>query len=102
MPARNCGNSSGYGHAINGAQRAKCLDCARTFILQPRGARYDEPLKEQVLAAHQDRMSIRGIQRAFGVCYQTVMRWLGEKSGSSTRLRGHALAQPTWRRAQTR
>ncbi len=81
------------GHAINGAQRAKCLDCERTFILQPRGVRYAEPFKAQVLAAYQDRMSIRGIQRTFGVCYKTVMRWLGGKSGSSARLQGHALAQ---------
>ena len=81
------------GHACNGAQRAKCLDCERTFILQPRGARYAEPFKAQVLAAYQDRMSIRGIQRTFGVCYKTVMRWLGEKSGSSPSLRGHAAAR---------
>ena len=26
-----------------------------------------------------DRMSIRGITRTFGVCYQTVIRWVGEK-----------------------
>lgn len=26
-------------------------------------------------------MSIRGIKRTFGVCYQTVMVWAGEKSG---------------------
>ena len=82
------------GHAINGAQRAKCLECERTFILQPRGARYDEPFKAQVLAAYQDRMSIRGIKRTFGVCYKTVMRWLGEKSGELPCVQGHALAQP--------
>ena len=87
------------GHAINGAQRAKCLDCERTFILQPKGARYDDSFREQVLAAYQDRMSLRGIQRTFGVCYQTVMRWLGEKSGELARVRGHALAQPKGRRA---
>ena len=87
------------GHAINGAQRAKCLDCERTFILQPKGARYDDAFKEQVLAAYQDRMSIRGIQRTFGVCYQTLMRWLGEKSGELARVQGHALAQPKRSRA---
>ncbi len=62
------------GHAINGAQRAKCLDCERTLILQPRGARYDAPFKAQVLAAYQDRLSIRGIHRTFGVCHKTVLR----------------------------
>ena len=81
------------GHAINGAQRAKCLDCERTFILEPVGPRYDEKFKEQVLSAYQDRMSTRGIRRTFGVCYKTLMRWLGEKNTSSARLRGHPFAE---------
>ena len=37
----------------------------------PPGRRYDAAFKEQVLSAYQDRMSLRGIQRTFGVCYQT-------------------------------
>ena len=80
------------GHADNGAQRAKCLECGSTFILQPKGARYDQKFKDQVVAAYQDRMSIRGITRTFGVCYKTVLRWVGEKSGATARLRGHAFA----------
>ena len=58
------------GHAENGDQRAKCLACGRTFVLQPQGAHYDERFKDQVVAAYQDRMSIRGITRTFGVCLQ--------------------------------
>ncbi len=45
------------GHADNGAQRARCPECGRTFILQPKGARYDGKFKDQVVAAYQDRMS---------------------------------------------
>ena len=81
------------GHADNGAQRAKCLDCARTFIVEPAGPRYDQAFKDQVLSAYQDRMSLRGIQRTFGVCYQTVMVWLGEKNREPSRVRGHAATQ---------
>ena len=81
------------GHARNGAQRARCLECECTFILEPKGPRYPQAAKEQVLAAYQDRMSIRGIQRTFGVCYKTVMRWLGEKNRGSARLPGHAAAR---------
>ena len=80
------------GHADNGAQRARCLECGSTFVLQPKGARYDQKFKDQVVAAYQDRMSIRGITRTFGVCYKTVLRWVGEKSGATARLRGHAFA----------
>ena len=81
------------GHAENGDQRAKCLECGRTFVLQPKGARYDEKFKDQVVAAYQDRMSIRGITRTFGVCYETMLRWVGGKSGQSSGVRGHTPAR---------
>ena len=81
------------GHTQRGAQRARCVECLRTFTLAPKGPRYPQKLKEQVLAAYQDRMSIRGIGRTFGVCYTTVMRWLGEKNGKPARLRRHAAAR---------
>ncbi len=67
------------GHAGNGAQRARCLECGRTFILEPKGPRYDQIFKDQVLSACHDRLSLRGIKRTFGVCYQTVMAWVGKK-----------------------
>ena len=87
------------GHANNGAQRAKCLECGRTFILEPKGPRYDRKFKDQVLAAYQDRMSPRGIQRTFGVCYQTLMVWVGEKNQGLARVGRHAAARPKRRRA---
>ena len=90
------------GHTEHGAQRAKCLECGRTFTLTPKGPRYDQKFKDQVVAAYQDRMSIRGITRTFGVCYQTVMVWVGEKSGGSPGVRGHVAAQPKRRRTGTR
>ena len=68
------------GHTVRGAQRAKCKDCGRTFTLAPKWPRHSPMLKAQVLAAHEDRMSLRGIHRTFGVCYQTVMKWFGKKS----------------------
>ena len=45
----------------------------------PKGPRYDQKFKDQVVAASQDGMSTRGIQRTFGVCYQTLRRWVGKK-----------------------
>ena len=81
------------GHANNGAQRARCLECERTFILEPKGPRYAEAFREQVLRAYQDRISIRGITRTFGVCYQTVVDWAGEKNRDPAGAGGHAGAQ---------
>ena len=80
------------GHTNHGAQRAKCVDCQRTFTLAPKRPRYDQTFKDQVLCAYQDRLSLRGIQRTFGVCYETVRAWLGEKNRATARLGGHAAA----------
>ena len=101
---RHCGGErlQKNGRTQRGAQRALCLDCQRTFTLSPKGPRYDQPFKEQVVAAYQDRMSTRGVRRTFGVCYQTLMVWVGEKSGRSPGVRGHALARPKRRRVGTR
>ncbi len=67
------------GHTQRGAQRALCLECGRTFTLSPKGPRYGQKFKAQVVAAYQDRMSTRGIRRPFGVCHQALMVWVGEK-----------------------
>ena len=98
---RRCGSERirKNGHANNGAQRAKCLACGRTFHLEPQGPRYDQKFKDQVVAAYEDRMSTRGIKRTFGVCYQTLMRWVGEKNPELAHLGRHAFAQPERRRA---
>ena len=81
----HCGseNLQKNGHTQRGAQRARCVECRRTLTLSPRGPRHSQKVKDQVLAAYQDRMSLRGIQRTFGVCYASVMRWLGEKNRGS-------------------
>ena len=96
---RRCGSEAlrKNGHAENGDQRAKCLTCGRTFVLEPQGECYDQRFKEQVVAAYQDRMSIRGITRTFGVCYKTVLRWVGEKNRATPGLCGHAPARAKWR-----
>lgn len=89
------------GHADNGAQRAKCKDRGCTFVLEPKGSRYDARFKEQVVAASQDRMSQRGITRTFGVCRKTASRWVGEKSGSSAGVQRHIPARAIKRRVET-
>lgn len=80
------------GHTQRGAQRARCVECQRTFTLSPKGPRHTRKFKDQVLAAYQDRMSLRGIHRTFGVCYASVLRWLGEKNRGLARVQGPAAA----------
>ena len=38
------------GHTQRGAQRALCLECQRTFTLSPKGPRYGQKFKAQVVA----------------------------------------------------
>ena len=68
-------------------------ECERTFILEPKGPRYDAAFKETVVRAYQDRMSIRGITRTFGVYYQAIMAWVGEKNRGLAGAGRHAAAE---------
>jgi insertion element IS1 protein InsB len=58
-----------------GNQQYHCKDCRAYRVLKPRlNASLSSP--EQVLKAYRERMSLRGIERVFGVSRQQVMRWL--------------------------
>jgi len=46
-------------------------------VLKPNTG-YSQEQKEQVLKAYRERISLRGIERVFGPCRQTVMVWLEE------------------------
>ena len=70
------------GHATNVAQRAKCLNCLRTFVLERVRKRYEQAFKDQLLDAHQNRTTIRETRRIFGVGYQTIMHQRKQKRGA--------------------
>lgn len=86
------------GRTVGGRQRAKCRGCGRTRVLVPKPAAYSAEDRAQVLRAYQDRMSTRAIQRTFGVCYQTLMRWVGEKSRRPAGPGGHLVGERKGRR----
>jgi len=44
-------------------------------VLRPK-ERYSEAQRQQILRAYRERMSLRGLQRVFGVWRRTVLRWL--------------------------
>jgi IS1 family transposase len=53
------------------------------------------PEKKKVLRVYRERVSFRGVERLFGVCRQTVMRWLMEEAQQLPKLRETLLpAQP--------
>ncbi|RYZ81324.1 MAG: IS1 family transposase [Proteobacteria bacterium] len=71
------------GFGTNGKQRYKCKRCGRRSRESPQGAGHNEAFKEQILAAYDERMSQRGIQRAFGVSRQSLSAWLKKRRASA-------------------
>ena len=67
------------GKAPNGKQRLRCRACGRRSRENPGSAAHSEAVKEQILRAYQERTSLRGLQRVFGVSRQTVTKWLKKK-----------------------
>ena len=51
------------------------MDCQRTFVLSPKGPRYDQKFKDQVVSAYQDRLNPRHLSGLL----PTVMVWVGKK-----------------------
>jgi insertion element IS1 protein InsB len=65
------------GHNKCGNPQYQCKDCKAHRVLKPKQL---HPLRtrQQVLRAYRERMSLRGVERVFDVCLQTVMTWLQE------------------------
>ncbi len=68
-----------HGYTPKGKQRYRCQTCGRTFLPNPGSAAYDEPRKAEILRAYQERASLRGLTRIFGVSRTTVTAWLKKK-----------------------
>ncbi len=67
------------GKTHNGKQRYLCNDCGKMFRDNPQPNGYSPEQREIILAAYQERSSLRGLTRTFGVARNTVTKWLKEK-----------------------
>ena len=76
---RTCGSAKIVKNGTNksGNQQYHCKDCGAYRVLQPQ-ERYPAAEKARILKACQERISLRGLERVFGVHRQTVSRWLVE------------------------
>ncbi len=72
-----CGsiNISRNGTNKCGNPQYHCKDCGAYRVLTPKQG-YTASQKSQILHAYRERMSLRGVERIFQVCRQTIMRWL--------------------------
>ena len=70
---RHCGSENiiKFGKTPNHKQRYRCHDCGKQSRENPT-VKYTEEQKEMILRVYQERSSLRGLQRAFGVSPNTV------------------------------
>ena len=67
------------GHAPNGKQKYRCHACGRRSRENPTPNAYPEARREEILHAYQERSSLRGLTRTFGVYRATVSSWIKKK-----------------------
>ena len=75
----SCGQSDVLGkHGLTraGQQRYRCRACGRTQCPLPAANAYCEARRDEILRAYEERTSLRGLTRVFGVSRQTVTAWL--------------------------
>lgn len=56
-------------------------DCGKHGVLEPKRG-YSEAQKEQILSAYNERSSMRGVQRTFGVSRPTLASWIKKDEAS--------------------
>ncbi len=67
------------GHAPNGKQLYCCRACGRQSRENPTPHAYPEALRGEILHAYQERSSLRGLTRTFGVSGTTISNWIKKK-----------------------
>jgi transposase-like protein len=67
------------GFAPNGKQKYLCHACTRQSREDPSPNGYTKERKEEILSAYQERSSLRGLSRTFGVSPTTVLGWLKKR-----------------------
>jgi transposase-like protein len=67
------------GLAPDGRQRYLCRDCGQRSRENPRTNAYSEQEREQILRAYDERSSLRGLSRTFGVARNTVTAWIKKR-----------------------
>src|ERR1700693_6517558 len=71
------------GHAPNGKQKYRCHACRRRSRETPTPNAYSETRREEILHAYQERSSLRGLTRTFGISRTTVSSWIKQRVPNS-------------------
>lgn len=78
---RVCGSTNliKKGFEKNGNPRVKCKDCNSVRVAELRPI-YTEERKAEIIKAYQERASLRGVGRIYGVAKQTLSNWIKKNS----------------------
>src|SRR5512135_1956343 len=76
------------GRAPNGKQKYRCKTCKKQSRENPMPHVYPEERREEILRAYEERSSLRGLERTFGVSRHTVISWI-KKSRQATCVERH-------------
>jgi transposase-like protein len=64
-----------------GSQRMRCQQCQRYFTPNPKPMGHDPMLKEAAVRMYLEGNSFRGVGRALGVNFQSVINWVNAAHG---------------------
>ena len=64
------------GHAQSGKHLFRCRACRRQSREHPTPNHSPQARRQEILSAYQERSSLRGLTRTFGVSRTTVSRWI--------------------------
>ena len=67
------------GTDYKGDQKFHCHHCGAYGTLEPQ-SRYSEGVKDLILRAYRERVSMRGIERIFRIARQTLAHWLKQRA----------------------
>jgi transposase-like protein len=73
------------GRAPNGKQKYLCRACQRQSRKEPTPHAYSDERREEILRAYEERSSLRGLERTFGVSRNSVITWIKKKQLSLPR-----------------
>jgi transposase-like protein len=81
----HCGNDAlvRNGRSLHGKQKYLCRACRRQSRENPTPHAYPDERREEILRAYEERSSLRGLERTFGVSRNSVIAWIKKKPQSS-------------------
>jgi len=84
---RACGSTHivKNGRNRSGSQQYQCRTCGASKVLLPK-QHYSEERKAEVLRAYQERSSLRGLNRTFGITRKTITQWLKKTPAPARRM----------------